>query len=351
MRPTECSFCQHANPPDAKFCNACGAPLYLLPCPHCGAVNDATASVCHQCAGKLQGPASRAATPLSGARRVAAGGSTASGGGVPDLAPPGSPADALEADARMAATLQHLRQLLEPSDPDPLANATAEATPDPDLPFPVQDRKAVAARPDAPAAYPVSAAGEPRAFRAEPPTARRGRRALAVGAVLLGCFVAAYFFYLGMAPRPPAGVADNADAGGSSAVATGAVVGARGEPGIEPPTKSTLTTMPLPAAAASTPASEAPVVRPGTARPDDRRAPETTPLAGPPGGNPAQRRSGEDAQDPAPRASAVVPATATRPRPTDAGAAFELQQPRVGPCTEVVAALGLCTRESAQGRE
>jgi Double zinc ribbon len=349
MRPTECSFCQHANPPDAKFCNACGAPLYLLPCPHCGAVNDATATVCHQCAGKLQGRATRTATPPSGARKVAAGGAAASGGGVPDRAPPESQADALERDAHVAATLQHLRQLLEPSDPEPVAKATAEAIPDP--PSPDQDRKAVAVRPDAPAAYPVSAVEEPRAFRAEPRAARRGRRALVVGAVLLGCLVAAYFFYLGMAPLPADGVAGNADAGGSSAVATGAVVGARGGPVIEAPAKSTPTTTPLPAAAASTPATEVPVVRPGTARPDDRRAPETAPLAGPSGETQGQRRSGEDAKDSTPRAPAVVPATVARPRTIDAGAGFELQQPRVGPCTEVVAALGLCTREPAQGRE
>jgi hypothetical protein len=173
-----------------------------------------------------------------------------------------------------------------------------------------------------------------------------------VGAVLLGCLVAAYFFYLGMAPLPPDGFAGNADAGGSSAVATGAVVGARGGPGIEAPAaKSTPTTTPLPAAAASTSATEVPVVRPGTARLDDRRAPETTPLAGPSGETQGQRRSGEDAKDSAPRAPAVVPATVARPRTIDAGAGFELQQPRVGPCTEVVAALGLCTREPAQGRE
>ena len=35
------------------FCNACGGQLNLAPCPHCEAVNDATASVCHACKGEL----------------------------------------------------------------------------------------------------------------------------------------------------------------------------------------------------------------------------------------------------------------------------------------------------------
>src|SRR5262245_62880155 len=53
--PHQCPFCERANPADAKFCNACGAPLHLLPCPECGAVNDAAAAACHQCAASLPG--------------------------------------------------------------------------------------------------------------------------------------------------------------------------------------------------------------------------------------------------------------------------------------------------------
>jgi ribosomal protein L40E len=49
MSSTSCSFCQHANPADAKFCNECGSPLNLEPCLGCGAVNDVHALRCHAC--------------------------------------------------------------------------------------------------------------------------------------------------------------------------------------------------------------------------------------------------------------------------------------------------------------
>jgi len=44
-----CRFCHHANPSGAKFCNECGSPLHLRPCPRCEAVTDASAGACHQC--------------------------------------------------------------------------------------------------------------------------------------------------------------------------------------------------------------------------------------------------------------------------------------------------------------
>ena len=54
MALTRCNYCEHGNPPDAKFCNACGATLTLAPCPHCGAVNEVTSTACYQCRGSLQ---------------------------------------------------------------------------------------------------------------------------------------------------------------------------------------------------------------------------------------------------------------------------------------------------------
>jgi len=44
-----CRFCDHDNPAGARFCNACGSPLYLEPCPKCESVNDVTATHCYQC--------------------------------------------------------------------------------------------------------------------------------------------------------------------------------------------------------------------------------------------------------------------------------------------------------------
>src|SRR5438105_8709689 len=48
-----CRFCDHDNPSGARFCNACGSPLYLKPCPQCEAVNASTASQCYQCGAAL----------------------------------------------------------------------------------------------------------------------------------------------------------------------------------------------------------------------------------------------------------------------------------------------------------
>jgi hypothetical protein len=53
MHSIKCGFCRHDNPPDSKFCNACGAPLTAAPCPHCGAPNDATATTCQHCGASL----------------------------------------------------------------------------------------------------------------------------------------------------------------------------------------------------------------------------------------------------------------------------------------------------------
>lgn len=55
MSLNSCPFCEQANPADAKFCNACGGALHLVPCPRCGAVSDVTATACYQCHGQLPG--------------------------------------------------------------------------------------------------------------------------------------------------------------------------------------------------------------------------------------------------------------------------------------------------------
>lgn len=49
MLPSLCPFCDAANPADAKFCNACGSPLHLKPCKKCGAVTEAAATRCGVC--------------------------------------------------------------------------------------------------------------------------------------------------------------------------------------------------------------------------------------------------------------------------------------------------------------
>jgi hypothetical protein len=62
MSRISCSFCTNSNPPDAKFCNQCGSPLGLKPCPACEAVNEAAALACHQCGAVLEAAPAEAVT-------------------------------------------------------------------------------------------------------------------------------------------------------------------------------------------------------------------------------------------------------------------------------------------------
>src|SRR5437773_1687582 len=54
MASSRCRFCNHDNPDGARFCNACGSPLYLKPCPQCEAVNDTAAAQCYECGAALE---------------------------------------------------------------------------------------------------------------------------------------------------------------------------------------------------------------------------------------------------------------------------------------------------------
>ncbi len=55
MYLSQCQYCRHGNPVEAKFCSECGAPLHLTHCPKCGAVNQVTSTSCYQCHGALPG--------------------------------------------------------------------------------------------------------------------------------------------------------------------------------------------------------------------------------------------------------------------------------------------------------
>src|SRR6478609_3708925 len=67
MATNNCSFCDHANPIGAKFCNECGAGLGLRPCAQCEAINDISATYCHHCGALLGTPA---ATAVAGAAQA-----------------------------------------------------------------------------------------------------------------------------------------------------------------------------------------------------------------------------------------------------------------------------------------
>jgi len=51
-----CPACERANPPDARFCGACGSPL-VTRCPSCDKINVRTRAKCHHCGHALEMPA------------------------------------------------------------------------------------------------------------------------------------------------------------------------------------------------------------------------------------------------------------------------------------------------------
>lgn len=52
--PVKCGFCGHGNPAGSRYCNACGGPLTSEPCPECGAVNNVMATTCQECGASLE---------------------------------------------------------------------------------------------------------------------------------------------------------------------------------------------------------------------------------------------------------------------------------------------------------
>lgn len=57
MFSLSCSFCTHRNPEGSKFCNECGSPLNLAPCPRCEAINNLSDEQCAQCGASLSSAA------------------------------------------------------------------------------------------------------------------------------------------------------------------------------------------------------------------------------------------------------------------------------------------------------
>ena len=392
MRPAQCPFCQRANPLDSKFCNACGAPLHLAPCPRCGAVNDAAATVCHQCEAELPESSTDEFPPsLSTIDGADAAGSGAHTTGLrPDPLPKDSlTADGLDSDARAVAALEELRQLLARSDA-----GLAVGSPDRDSPGPRGGAVVV----------PGSDALRPHHLRLASRNAGRRRSTIIVGIAVLAALAASVYdvyrqLSVGDFPEDPmatgeAGDRDgpaNADTavdprkGATGVAAAGSMSAAAATPAATADTKpiaaAAESSVPavrpgtvvrddarLPAGApvaraitpavpadskpmAAAPESSVPAVRPGTVIPGDTRPPVTTPVARSSGATMEQRRGDTDARGSSATAAPAVPAAVPRPRAPEAGLGFDLQQPRLGPCTEVVASLGLCTPEPTQRRE
>lgn len=69
----DCSFCAHRNPDGSKFCNECGSPLHLAPCPQCDAINNLSDERCNRCGAPLSGGDAEPAPALAAASSGDAG--------------------------------------------------------------------------------------------------------------------------------------------------------------------------------------------------------------------------------------------------------------------------------------
>lgn len=98
-----CPFCDHRNPGDARFCNACASPLHLKPCKQCDAVNDEPATNCYKCGAAYPVPSSTpGATPRLPAADSAPAPATTDGvATAASMTPPGFATSALPAGRRL----------------------------------------------------------------------------------------------------------------------------------------------------------------------------------------------------------------------------------------------------------
>lgn len=231
--------------------------------------------------------------------------------------------------------------MLGPSDSGPAAgrpdtNSLGIARPAADL------RTAVTPSVDAPRSYPALAVASP-TVRVSLRSVPRRRLAAIFGAVALAVLAVGGYYAYREHPVPDVPAASGAVKGGGSPIATGAPV--------DPPASADAT-----APAASTPAlavtpraagnDKRVAIRPGTGVSGDA----TAPLARSGATETSPRRPGAEAKAPS-EPAAPVPAAVARPRSAGASPGIIERPPRVGPCTDAVAALGLCTSEAIQRRE
>jgi Double zinc ribbon len=372
-----CPICGHVNPADSRFCNACGAPLYLAPCSRCGAMNDRAAAQCHECGTPLTNRwADGAPLPSSSGDSAEVGASVASrGNDVADLRPAGhatdqplggttaSPQEALRELRRlMAAPLsgkdggkpQTSREPRKPAAPHRASGPPTDAVP----PGPHAGANATQT-------LPAGAEASPRLRRS----------AWIVGTMAVVAAVLAGYYAYGPRPAddtvPPFPSAAGEQKDGSGPAQNVPTVTVEGEPGRTAPTA--LPSGPIGASAGAadnvqpvSPATGRAVAPPdstGAAAADERptggdvkEAPRdaATQPAPPPAAAPRKADTQRAAARAVPRPVEANPAEAVlipRPQAPGAGARTEPPPPRLGPCTEALAALGLCNQEPAQRRE
>ena len=344
MDSSTCSFCTHPNPPGAKFCNECASPLHLKPCSQCDAVNARDADACYRCAAPFQAePTTADASP----ERIVA-----------------------EADATLAALRRDL-------DATAVTNADASSLAAPLRPVLEQEiaRAARGEGSDRPlqmheeptfAAPSVAVATEDRQWRPE----RRSRSFLFVIAAGLVVLPAAVYLMRNPVPldewfgrtaptvsESPAGDATPAASSAAMPMDPRALSTAADTALATPPAGgATIAPTPETATAADRPPPPAPteVVAPTVAAPEPAAAAPAppappAPLAANPE-KPVKAAQGARAKGSAGKAR---PRDRAKPRPqppsvqnprSSEQSTTTTQTARTEPCSEAVAALGLCNR-------
>ena len=401
--PLECGFCRNSNPPDSRYCNRCGASLAAEPCPQCGAVNDVMANTCQKCEAPLAdsqpddfflplppaapaGPRSpiqliERATQPDPARR-----DTPNDDWLPRTAPSaiaGSDAaapcphcGALNDDG--ATTCQKCEAPLADSPPTefflplpPAAPATAESP----LPAtesvaePDSDRRDTPVDDGLPPTAPSASAGSGASQESVASSPRRASSSPTAALVIAVLAVSAYFAYRHFQQFQPRDAAPRPVSTGEAK--DGNIAAAPSKPITAPAAATPTTTSAKPDVGADLPpavpatdrgasaASQAKATGGddagakgdqikdlfgvGPARP---QAPTDTAMKP----NPEQPPGPGQIQE-APKASAAGTDRDVR-RPSSKVGGGAVQRPASqGPCTDALAALGLCTQENTQGRK
>jgi hypothetical protein len=267
VRPiTLCPYCDHVSPAGSKFCGACGAALHLMPCPHCGAVNDITVSTeCYRC----------------------------------------------HSDLHENATV------VLPS-PAPTEIAEPEKAPVKTTPYVTLE-----------------------------PAARQRPHALVVGIVLIAFAAASYYAYRqrGVISARESAQAETKNRSASDTgtnAGTGTIIKAPENVVVKPPISVQVAN------------KDAAAIEAKGTKPDAEAPHESSPSTGPESTSTARSNVGKPVADRETGGSATASSGAApdiaRAR-IDASKGLDQQKPAIGPCTEAVAALGLCTPEPTTRRQ
>jgi Double zinc ribbon len=380
MFRSECPICEHVNPAESRFCNACGAPLHLAPCPRCGTINGLGAQDCYKCGAALMG---RSADVL------AAGSSVADLIGGSDSVAPAATRESEPVAHRSSETATSARHAETDANPEDMLRELQRmmATPVSGAAATVSERVGVSsqagsATPNnavgplvvASRHRPGSAVATARALPAvSSPLPRRRRYGAIVGTMVLAVLaVVGYYAYRQHLAvdraQVPSASGETARRGGPAG--GGSIVSPKSEPVRPAPIASTSGTVDTPATGSIRPVSPDPARSVAAIREDDavagdaRRGRSDTKKASPgDGAGPAklpsaaatrgtenQQRTGRGPER-SPEAAAAAAVLVPRSPTPGAGTRIEPPPPRLGPCTEAVAALGLCAPEPTQRRE